>query len=172
MVVFGVGMILETEAVVAEIKSAVCRFCLFQNTFNKHRYCEFFRCFTLQKLRAISFIHLDYFCHSHKFNANVRWLFRNNLIPNWFYMTKQYIQVDLSKDEKEAVSKYAGFVMSDENTKIDLDNKRKKWIRFVPYELTLVIGELSYHFNRSNNDYQFYLLDQLIGHLENCEKRV
>ncbi|EPJ43394.1 MAG: hypothetical protein OFPII_41890 [Osedax symbiont Rs1] len=87
-------------------------------------------------------------------------------------MTKQYIQVDLSKDEKEAVSKYAGFVMSDENTKIDLDNKRKKWIRFVPYELTLVIGELSYHFNRSNNDYQFYLLDQLIGHLENCEKRV
>ncbi|MGB5446169.1 MAG: hypothetical protein WBM99_11750 [Psychromonas sp.] len=87
-------------------------------------------------------------------------------------MTNEYLQVDLSQDEKEAILKHAVFVMTNKTTKIDLENKRKKWIRFTPYDLTQVIGELSYHFNRSKSDYQFYFLDQLISHLEQFERRV
>lgn len=87
-------------------------------------------------------------------------------------MAKQYVNVDLSQDEKEAIIKHANFMVSDEITKGDLQNKRKKWIRFTPSELTEVIGELSYYFNRSKDNYQFYFLDQLISHLEFYEKRV
>jgi hypothetical protein len=85
-------------------------------------------------------------------------------------MDKIYIKVDLSQEEKEAVLQLSGFVLSDEATKKDLESKRKKWIQFTSSELTQVIGELSYHFNRSKSDYQFYFLDQLIGHLEFYEK--
>ena len=87
-------------------------------------------------------------------------------------MTNEYLQVDLSQDEKEAILKHAFFVMTDKTTKLDLENKRKKWIRFTSFDLTQVIGELSYHFNRSKSDYQFYFLDQLISHLEQFERCV
>lgn len=86
-------------------------------------------------------------------------------------MDTKYIEVDLTQEEKEAVLKYAGFFTMDKNTTADLSNKRKKWIRFSSYELSDVIGELSYHFNRCQSDYQFYFLDELIGHLENSLQR-
>lgn len=86
-------------------------------------------------------------------------------------MPKEYIKVDLTQDEKEAILEYAGFFIFDEETKNDLKNKRKKWINFSKSQLTNVIGELSYYFNRSKSDFQFYFLDQLISHLEYYEKR-
>lgn len=82
-------------------------------------------------------------------------------------MSEEYIEVDLNRDEKEAILKHADFFIIDENTKKDLLNKRKKWIRFTSYEITEVVGELSYYFNRAKNDQEFYFLDELIGHLEN-----
>lgn len=87
-------------------------------------------------------------------------------------MASEYIQVDLSRAEKDAILEHADFVLTDEMTKTDLENKRKKWIRFMPFDLTQVIGELTYHFNRANNDQQFFLLDELISHLEFYEKSV
>ena len=85
-------------------------------------------------------------------------------------MTKQSIQIDLTNEEKTAVLKYADLFIFDEQTKSDLNNKRKKWIHFTHTQLELVIGELSYHFNRCKNDYQFHFLDNLIGHLEYHER--
>jgi len=85
-------------------------------------------------------------------------------------MTKEYIKVDLSRDEKEAILEYAGFFIFEEATKNDLKNKRKKWINFTKNQLTDVIGELSYYFNRSESNSQLYFLDQLISHLELYEK--
>jgi hypothetical protein len=87
-------------------------------------------------------------------------------------MTSDYIQVDLSQDEKDAVLKYAKFVLADDVTKADLENKRKKWIRFISFEMTQVIGELTYRFNRTKSDYEHYFLDQLICHLEFYESNV
>ena len=82
-------------------------------------------------------------------------------------MTDEYIEVDLTKEEKEAILKHADFFITDKNTKKDLLNKRKKWVRFTPYEINEIIGELSYYFNRTKSDHEFYFLDRLIGHLEN-----
>ncbi|WED24284.1 hypothetical protein L3Q72_15485 [Vibrio sp. JC009] len=87
-------------------------------------------------------------------------------------MEKEYLQIDLSREEKEAILNLAGFTILDKNTKLDLENKRKKWIRFQKYDLSHVIGELSYHFNRASSDRLFYFLDELIGHLEFYEKSV
>lgn len=83
---------------------------------------------------------------------------------------KTVIKVDLSADEKALILQHARFVLSDHDTQGDLDNKRKKWVRFVPDELTAVIGELTYRFNRTEDDYQFYMLDQLIDHMEYYQK--
>ncbi len=82
-------------------------------------------------------------------------------------MTDEYIEVDLTKEEKETILKHADFFITDKSTKKDLLNKRKKWIRFTSYDLNEIIGELSYYFNRTKNDYDYYVLDELIGHLEN-----
>ena len=86
-------------------------------------------------------------------------------------MANKYVDVDLSNEEKETILKLAGHFVIDEKSKKDLKNNRKKWIQFTVYDLTEVIGELSYYFNRSKSDYQFHLLDQLIGHLEFYERR-
>jgi hypothetical protein len=86
-------------------------------------------------------------------------------------MASEYIEVDLDKEEKQAILKYASFFIADATTNSDLLNKRKKWIRFNHHALSDIIGELSYHFNRCKNDYQFIFLDQLISHLENYENR-
>ena len=81
----------------------------------------------------------------------------------------KYVEVDLYKEQKQAILKYAGFFVFDKQTKSDLNNSRKKWIRFDAHELSEIIGELSYHFNRCKSDSQFYLLDELISHLEFSE---
>ena len=80
-----------------------------------------------------------------------------------------YIEIDLDKEEKQAILKHANFFIMDKITKADLENNRKKWIRFKQDNLPEIIGELSYHFNRCKSDYQFHLLDQLIMHLEYFE---
>ncbi len=85
-------------------------------------------------------------------------------------MTREFIEVDLNNDEKEAILKYASFFVLNETTKSDLENSGKKWIRFSLYDLTSIIGELSYYFNRSKSDQQFYFLNQLIGQLEYYEQ--
>ena len=87
-------------------------------------------------------------------------------------MTKEYIEVDLTREEKEAILKYADFYVWDEITKGDLSNKRKKWIRFRKSTISDVIGELSYYFNRCKDNDLFYFLDELLEHLEDYESRV
>ena len=86
-------------------------------------------------------------------------------------MAKEYIEVDLTQDEKAGILKYAGFFVMDETTKADLSNGRKKWIRFSGYELSNIIGELSYCFNRCKDDSLFDFLDELISHLEYYERQ-
>ena len=86
-------------------------------------------------------------------------------------MAQDFIAVDLTQEEKSAVLKYAGFYITDQGTKADLANARKKWIRFRKYELSNAIGELSYTFNRCGNDFLFHFLDELIGHLEYYERQ-
>jgi len=85
-------------------------------------------------------------------------------------MPEKYISVDLDPDEKEVILKHASFLISSSITQKDLANKRVKWVRFLPHTITAVIGELSYHFNRTKSDYQFHLLDRLICNLEHYEK--
>jgi hypothetical protein len=85
-------------------------------------------------------------------------------------MSKEYIEIDLTPEEKAAILKHAGFFVMDEASKADLANGRKKWIRFTKYELSNIIGELSYYFNRCKDDSLFNFLDELICHLENYER--
>jgi len=86
-------------------------------------------------------------------------------------MATEYIEVDLTQEEKAAVLDYAGFFVMDETTKADLSNKRKKWLKFSKHALSDIIGELSYCFNRCEDDYLFHLLDELISHLEFYEQQ-
>ena len=86
-------------------------------------------------------------------------------------MTDDYIELDLSNGEKEAILEHASFFVTDDITKADLSDKRKKWIRFEPYAISQIIGELSYVFNRCTDNYKFDLLDQLICHLEYYEQK-
>lgn len=81
-------------------------------------------------------------------------------------MTIEFIEVDLNNEEKQVILEHADFFVTEELTKKDLLNKWKKWIRFTSYELREIVRELSYYFNHSNNDQEFYVLDELIGHLE------
>ena len=81
-------------------------------------------------------------------------------------MSNEYILVELDKEQKSIVLDKASFYIFDNETKKDLNNKRKKWIRFKRTTLTDVIGELSYYYNRSKSEYESMLLDELISHLE------
>jgi hypothetical protein len=85
-------------------------------------------------------------------------------------LSNEYILVDLDKEQKSIVLDKASFYIFDDETKTDLHNKRKKWIRFKRTTLTDVIGELSYYYNRSESEYESTLLDELISHLEYYEK--
>jgi len=87
-------------------------------------------------------------------------------------MATEYIEVDLTQEEKAAILQYAGFFVMDETTKADLSNKRKKWIRFSKFNISDVIGELSYCFNRCRDNDLFHFLDELISHLEYYERQV
>ena len=82
-------------------------------------------------------------------------------------MAEKTISIDLDSEQKALILEYASMLIYKSETNEDLNNKRKKWIRFDQCALTDVIGELSYHFNRCNGDYKFYALDELISHLEN-----
>lgn len=84
-------------------------------------------------------------------------------------MSEDYILVDLDKEQKSIILDKASFYIFDEETKIDLNNKRKKWIQFKKSAITDIIGELSYYYNRSTNEYDSMVLDELIDHLENHE---
>ena len=81
-------------------------------------------------------------------------------------MKEQFIFVDLDKEQKAIIVDKAWFYASAAETKEDLKNKRKKWIRFSRNALSEIIGELSYHYNRCKNNYDSMLLDELIMHLE------
>ncbi len=85
-------------------------------------------------------------------------------------MNDDFILVDLDKGQKSIILDKASFYIFDDETSIDLNNKRKKWIKFKRTAITSIIGELSYYYNRSKNQYESMLLDELIGHLENYEK--
>jgi hypothetical protein len=85
-------------------------------------------------------------------------------------MSNEYIYVDLDKEQKGIILDRAMLFVRDSATLDDLNNNRKKWIRFKRMALSDVIGELSYYYNRSNNNYESMLLDELILHLEYYEK--
>ncbi|WP_295391506.1 hypothetical protein [uncultured Thiodictyon sp.] len=81
-----------------------------------------------------------------------------------------YILVDLDNEQKEIILRKASFFVQDEVTAEDLNNRRKKWIRFSKAAITDVIGELSYHCNRSRSNRECLFLDELITHLEFYER--
>jgi len=85
-------------------------------------------------------------------------------------MSNDFIFVDLDKDQKSIVLDKASFYIFEDETKMDLNNKRKKWIKFKRTTITDIIGELSYYYNRSENEYESMLLDELICHLEYYER--
>ncbi len=80
----------------------------------------------------------------------------------------EFIEVELHADEKELILQLAGFLVMDEVTQSDLKNGRKKWIRFRSYAVSQIIGELSYHCNRSKSAAKSELLDALSCHFENA----
>ena len=85
-------------------------------------------------------------------------------------MSNKFILVDLDKEQKSIILDKASFYIFEDETKVDLSNRRKKWIKFTPSTITDIIGELSYYYNRSKSDYESMLLDELICHLESYEK--
>lgn len=87
-------------------------------------------------------------------------------------MTEKFITVDLDNEQKLIILNKASFHILDDESKDDLNNKRKKWIRFTRTTLTEIIGELSYYYNRSTSEYESMLLDELICHLEYYEKPI
>ena len=82
--------------------------------------------------------------------------------------TTEFIEVDLHANEKKLILELAGFCVTDETTLADFKNARKKWVRFGPYVVSELIGELSYHCNRCKSAAKAELLDALISHLENA----
>ncbi|MFC1584556.1 hypothetical protein ACFL5V_03300 [Fibrobacterota bacterium] len=85
-------------------------------------------------------------------------------------MNAEYIEIDLTLAQKKAVLKYAGVSVFGGVINQDLKDKRKKWVRFDKFEIADVIGELTYHLNRSKSDSTIDFLDELICHLEYYEK--
>lgn len=77
-----------------------------------------------------------------------------------------YIEVDLIPTEKKLILELAVFCLHDAETLNDLRNSRKKWVAFSPFELNGVIGELSYHCNRTQSVAKAERLDALACHLE------
>lgn len=82
--------------------------------------------------------------------------------------TTDYIEIDLHAHEKKLILELAGFWVTDETTRGDFSNSRKKWVRFKPHVASELIGELSYHCNRCKSAAKSELLDALISHLENA----
>ncbi|MCF8168570.1 MAG: hypothetical protein K9J77_08170 [Rhodoferax sp.] len=80
----------------------------------------------------------------------------------------EFIEVDLQADEKKLILEVAEFWVTDETSLADLKNSRKKWVRFTPFELPQLIGELSYLCNRCKSAAKAEFLDGLASHLENA----
>ncbi|MCF8208978.1 MAG: hypothetical protein K9K38_06190 [Rhodoferax sp.] len=80
----------------------------------------------------------------------------------------EFIEVDLQADEKKLILEVAGIWVTNETSLADLKNGRKKWVRFTPFELPQLIGELSYICNRSKSAAKAEFLDALASHLENA----
>ena len=78
----------------------------------------------------------------------------------------KFIEIDLQSNEKALILELAKFYIHDEETKADLNNPRKKWIRFSKYILADITGELCHHYNRCRNNDKSEQLDALIEHLE------
>ncbi len=78
----------------------------------------------------------------------------------------EFIDVDLHANEKKLILELAGFWVTDETTRADLNNARKKWVRFKLHVASEVMGELTYHYNRCRSAAKSELLDALISHLE------
>ncbi len=87
-------------------------------------------------------------------------------------MSDKFILVDLDNEQKAVILDKASFYIFDDETKKDLNNKRKKWIQFKRTTIKDITGELSYYCNRSKNKYEVMFLDDLICHLEYYEKHV
>ena len=85
-------------------------------------------------------------------------------------MSDQYVEVDLTAEEKKLIIDLASFFIMDKITEADLKNPRKKWIKFKARSISEITGELAYHFNRCKSGYKSAMLDQLIDHLEFYEK--
>lgn len=81
------------------------------------------------------------------------------------------IEIELHPVEKKLILELAPFVVSDEVTRADLGNGRKKWIRFRRHDVSQIVGELSYHYNRCRSASKSELLDELIVHLESSLAR-
>lgn len=86
-------------------------------------------------------------------------------------MSKEYISVDLDSTQKKIILDLASIFIANSQTCSDLKNPRKKWIRFKSYELSEIIGELSYYCNRSKKLEDMIELDDLISHLEYYETK-
>ncbi len=86
-------------------------------------------------------------------------------------MSDEFILVDLDNEQKKIVLEKAQFFIFDDETTKDLNNRKKKWIRFKSNTLTDIIGELSYYYNRSKSEYESMVLDETICHLEYYEKQ-
>jgi len=80
--------------------------------------------------------------------------------------SEPYIEVDLISSEKKLILELAAFCLHDTETLKDLGNSRKKWVAFLPFELNGVIGELSYHCNRTRSAAKAEQLNALACHLE------
>jgi len=85
-------------------------------------------------------------------------------------MRVELTEVELTNPEKKLILELASFLVTEPETIEDLNNVRRKWIRFTRASITDVIGELSYHFNRCKSERKSSLLDALICHLEVHER--
>ncbi len=86
-------------------------------------------------------------------------------------MNDEYVHIKLTKEEKSLILDKAQFYIFNEDTLNELKNRNKKVIKFKRSSVTDIIGELSYYYNRSNNEYESMSLDELICHLECYEKK-
>lgn len=85
-------------------------------------------------------------------------------------MGREFVVIQLNQEEKAHILEKTSFFIHDKITKSNLNNGRKKNIRFEKASLHDIIGELCYYFNRCNDDYEFMVLDELISHLESAER--
>lgn len=80
------------------------------------------------------------------------------------------ISIQLYAHEKRCIRDLALYTIGNAQTILDLKS-RKQWIDFELFDLSQLIGELCYYFNRCTDDGIYIILDELIGTLENSERK-